>query len=128
MILHHIAVVCSCVENADRFYQDLLGLDKQKDTTIGSDLAHQIFDIADECRLLFYSNSDVSVEVFIPSDSRNQALSFQHACLSVTDKESLVDRCRKIGSDVNLIPRGDYALTFIRDFDGNLFEIKEIEG
>ena len=49
------------------------------------------------------------------------------ACSYQKDKKSFIEKCRAGGCEINLVPRGDYFLTFIRDFDGNLFEIKEIE-
>lgn len=127
MNLHHFAVVCSTIENADTFYKDILGLEKRKDTTISSDLSEQIFGIAAECRLLLYSNTDFAMEIFITQGRPGRKSSFEHICLLVEDKKSFIEKCRAGGCEINLVPRGDYFLTFIRDFDGNLFEIKEIE-
>jgi len=125
--LHHFAAVSSSIENADKFYKEILGLEKRKDTTITPDLSERIFGIAVECRLLLYSNTDFAVEIFITRGRQDRKLSFEHVCLSVKDKKSFIEKCRAGGCEINLIPRGDYFLTFIRDFDGNLFEIKEIE-
>jgi catechol 2,3-dioxygenase-like lactoylglutathione lyase family enzyme len=125
--LEHFAVVCSSLENSDTFYQDILGLEKRKDTSIPPDLSDKIFGIAVECRLLLYSNTNLSVEVFIIQGGQRRKASFEHVCLSVKDKKSFTEKCRVEGCEINLVPRGDYLLTFIRDFDGNLFEIKEIE-
>lgn len=127
MNLHHFAVVCSSIENADTFYKDILGLEKRKDTTITPDLSEQIFGITNECRLLLYSNTDFAVEVFLTQGDRDRKPSFEHVCLLVEDKKSFTEKCQAGGCEINLVPRGDYFLTFIRDFDGNLFEIKEID-
>ena len=45
-------------------------------------------------------------------------------CLEVADLESFLEKCRSLKVDVARIPKGDKILTFIRDFDGNLFELK----
>jgi hypothetical protein len=42
----------------------------------------------------------------------------------VQDREALIGACRAEGAEVLLIPRGESQLCFVRDFDGNLFEIK----
>jgi hypothetical protein len=33
-------------------------------------------------------------------------------------------KCRDLDVEISQIPKGDRPLTFIRDYDGNLFEIK----
>lgn len=126
MNIHHFAVVCGSIENADKFYGDILGLEKIKDTAISQDLSEKIFDIACESRLLLYSNPHFAVEVFVIAGGRKQNPSFEHFCLAVEDKQGFIEKCQAGGCDVNIIPKDDYFLTFIRDFDGNLFEIKEI--
>jgi len=127
MYLHHVAVVCRSVENADAFYEKILGLEKKKDTTIPEGLTEKIFGIAEECRLLLYSGPSFTVEAFITRKELKRKSSFEHICLLLKDKHTFIERCRAGGCDINLVPRDDYFLTFIKDFDGNLFEIKEID-
>jgi len=47
-----------------------------------------------------------------------------HTCLEVDNFEVFLENCSRLNVDVARIPKGDKILTFIRDFDGNLFEIK----
>ena len=37
-------------------------------------------------------------------------------------------RCKAADVAVNRVPKGDRLLTFVKDYDGNLFEIKEAPG
>ncbi|MBW1894097.1 MAG: VOC family protein [Deltaproteobacteria bacterium] len=127
MNLHHFAVVCSSIENADKFYENILELEKIKNFIIDKDLTEKIFNIPCECRLLLYSNKNFAVEVFIMPDFNEKKPSFEHFCLEVEDKKKFVQKCKSAECDVNIIPKGDFSLTFIKDFDGNMFEIKEIE-
>ena len=49
-----------------------------------------------------------------------------HACLAVDKLEALLQKCRKMGIEIVQIPKGDATITFIKDYDGNLFEIKNV--
>jgi len=42
----------------------------------------------------------------------------------VEDREAFLAACRSVGLAVNIVPRTESKLCFVRDFDGNLFEIK----
>lgn len=124
MRLHHVAVACSSQENAERFYGGVLGLGKTKESLLSEALAERIFHIAEKCQIIFYANETLSVEVFVPSSPVRTAPSFAHLCLEVESRDEFIGRCREMGLAVNLIPKGESQLIFVRDYDGNLFEIK----
>ena len=128
MKLHHFAVVSQSPEHAERFYEGILELEQTKTATIPMDLAKGIFDIASECQMIRYSGRDVVVEVFVFPDAVKQHPTFEHVCLAVDDKEGFIEKCRQEGCDVKTMPKGDAFVTFIKDFDGNLFEVKETNG
>jgi catechol 2,3-dioxygenase-like lactoylglutathione lyase family enzyme len=50
-----------------------------------------------------------------------------HVSLGVPDLGSFLNRCRDAGATVIQVPKGHVFLTFVRDADGNLFEIKEVK-
>ncbi len=125
MRLHHVAVVCGSRENADLFYRDLLGLKPVKDQVIDRNLSEEIFGMACDCRIIFYANERFAVEVFVPAGPVERRASFRHICLVVPDLAGFETACRDAGMDVKRIARGEGHLTFVRDPDGNLFEIKE---
>ena len=124
----HISAVSRSVENADSFYIGILGLSKVKDFSIEAKLTDKIFGIPCQCRILVYAHLGEEIEVFIPDVFPEQRNPFDHVCLEVDDKKSFVQSCKKRDVQVNMIAKGDKFLTFIKDFDGNLFEIKEIAG
>ena len=125
MILRHVGLRCGSEENSDKFYKDLLGLTKSEPKTLGSGLSKSIFNIDSELLIINYLSEDVHFEVFIADSSANSARQIEHLCLEVGDLSDFLNRCNKLGVDVAHIPKGDKTLIFIKDFDGNLFEIKE---
>ena len=44
MRLHHVALVGRSLENADQFYEEIVGLKKIKTYTLNKGLAKQLFD------------------------------------------------------------------------------------
>lgn len=128
MRLNHVALVCGSEQNADVFYKDVLGLRKIKSFLLSNDLARQIFGIDREYRVVVYGNDRFTAEVFIDDRSPERDTSLEHTCLEVKDREEFVKRCEAMHVEVNRIPKGDALLTFVKDFDGNLFEIKETSG
>jgi catechol 2,3-dioxygenase-like lactoylglutathione lyase family enzyme len=128
MKLHHVAVVCASQENADRFYGEGLGLEKIKTQTLGTNLSEQIFGISSECGMILYGRKDLAIEVFIPLEAPKKPRPFGHLCLAVKDRDALLDRCGAAGLAVKKIPKGNSLVVFVEDFDGNLFEVKELPG
>jgi len=126
MKLHHAAVVCGSEKNSDNFYVRVLGLEKIKKFILNSDLAEQIFGTPYECRIIFYTDGNLAVEVFIPTSSMEKLPHFVHLCLEVEKREKFLGRCQTLGISVKRVQKGESFLCFIEDFDGNLFEIKEL--
>jgi len=125
MKLHHAAVVCSSEKNTDQFYEKILKLKKIKKYILSSDLAEQIFGTPYECQIIFYSDGNLAVEVFIPTSSVGKVSPFVHLCLEVEKREQFLADCLALGITVKRVQKGESLLSFIEDFDGNLFEIKE---
>jgi catechol 2,3-dioxygenase-like lactoylglutathione lyase family enzyme len=125
MKLDHMAIVCSSIENADKFYEEILGLKKIKSGTLDRAFAEQLFDISQECEMILYGNEDFRIEVFVTVSDPELKAPYVHVCLEVNDRKSFTKKCEEAGLTVNRIPRGDYPIVFIEDYDGNMFEIKE---
>ena len=49
---------------------------------------------------------------------------FDHVCFKVESLEEFLEKCRRSNVEIIRVPKGDYLVTFIKDFDGNLFELK----
>jgi len=124
MKLNHVALVARSQENADRFYEGILKLTRIKVSMLTRDLAMKIFGLEVECPLILYGNEAFAIEVFVTDRIPPNSSPVAHICLQVEDREAFIAACRSAGLTVNLIPRGEWELCFIQDFDGNLFEIK----
>ena len=125
MRLNHVALVGSSERRADDFYEGILGLRKIKSFVLSMDLAHRIFGIEREHRVVVYGNDRFTAEIFIDDRSPERDTSFEHICLEVKEREEFVKKCEAMHVEVNRVPKGDALLVFVKDYDGNLFEIKE---
>ena len=126
MKLIHVALACRSEVNCDRFYQDLLGLRKIRSKTIPSSLAEQVFGRKEEFRVIDYADDTLHFEIFVDPHVGREHGRLEHVCLEVADLEAFVRNCRASGATVLQVPKptGD-LLTFVRDYDGHLYEIKE---
>ncbi len=127
MRLVHAAVVSRSLINAERFFEQILGLQKIKQATLPRDLIQKIFNRPLECLALVYSGSGFAIEVFVSDAVKPPSDPLEHLCLEVEDREDFLERCRATGLPVKRVPKGDSLLVFIEDFDGNLYEIKGVE-
>ena len=123
MLLKHIGLTCRSEENADKFYRDLLGLKKSEPKALSSDLSRAIFNFDAQLLLINYMDENIHFEIFVADQVDIPRDRIAHHCLEVGDMSEFIEKCRAMGVEVDLIPKGDKTLTFIKDFDGNLFEI-----
>ena len=69
MILRHVALTCSSERKSDRFYNNLLGLEKLEPKILPKRLAKAIFDVDSELLMINYRGEDVHFEIFITGNS-----------------------------------------------------------
>jgi catechol 2,3-dioxygenase-like lactoylglutathione lyase family enzyme len=124
MILQHVALTCSSEKNSDRFFKNLLGLEKSEPKILARFLSKSIFNVDAELMMINYRGQKVHFEIFIAGHPMNGCGQIEHVCLELNNLESFLTKCRDLEIEVSQIPKGDRTLTFIRDYDGNLFEIK----
>jgi len=126
--LHHIGLCCRTAERADRFYGEVLGLEFLGTKSVPAELSRALFDIDRELPIRNYSNGRLHVEIFLIEDADPAAAPPPaHVCLETDDLACLFERCRDFGVPVIRTLKGDSWVTFIRDEDGNLFEVKEVK-
>ena len=126
MKLMHVALACRSERNSDRFYQDLLGLPRIRSKTIPPSLAKQIFGREEEFRVIDYANEGLHFEIFVDPQRGSEQGRLDHVCLEIADLEVFLRNCRAAGASVLQVPRETGGLiTFVSDYDGHLYEIKE---
>ena len=128
MTTAHVGLVCSSEESADRFYRDLLGLKKAEPKTLPQKLSGAIFDIDADLKIVNYTGAGAHFEIFIHRRAARKERPIEHVCLEVTDVAGFLKRGHALNVKTLQVPKGDALLSFMYDFDGNLFELKEKPG
>jgi catechol 2,3-dioxygenase-like lactoylglutathione lyase family enzyme len=125
MLLKHVALTCSSEGESDKFYGQLLGLNKVRSKILSSKLSLEIFNLEHEFKIIDYENENIHFEIFVSNQQTNTTKKVEHICLEVANLDLFLERCDEIGVNVLRIPKGVTFITFIKDFGGNFFEIKE---
>ena len=125
MHIKHVALACTSESKADTFYANLLGLNKSEVKTLPRELSKAIFNLDRELVIINYLDDKVHFEIFIAPAAQENSPQIEHTCLEVDDLEKFLIKCRSLNADIARIPKGDKVLIFLRDFDGNLFEIQQ---
>ena len=125
MLLRHVALNCSSEKKSDQFYKNLLGLQKSEPKILPLALSKAIFNVDSELMMINYQSEQVHFEIFISDHSINDARQIEHVCIEVDDLPIFLKKCDELDVDISQIPKGDRTLTFIRDTDGNLYELKQ---
>ena len=126
MLLKHVGLACSTEDNADKFYQNLLGLNKSDPKMLPFDLSRAIFNIDAELPIINYTGEKVHFEIFIAGLADERSGQITHQCLEVDDLSAFIEKCRSLDVEILQVPKGVKVLIFVKDFDGNLFEIKGV--
>ena len=118
----HVALQYTSKEKADIFFKEILGLDFLKKFKLSEELSQQIFDKSEEVDVFVYSNEESVFEIFI-TPSKTEYI-FNHVCIKVPDKDQFIKDCENNNLKPFFVEKGDKKLLFVRDYSGNLYEIK----
>lgn len=124
MNIKHVGLVSGSEKNADKFFGELLGLTKAEPKTLPAALSQALFDVNSDLKVINYLNDQAHFEIFISGAHKSSQRPIRHVCLEVDDLPSFLQNCRRLDVRILQIRKGDSLLTFINDFDDNLFEIK----
>ncbi len=125
MKIIHTGLAASSEEKADRFFIDILGLEKSVPKTLDKKLAQAIFGINNELLIIHYRGGTVHYEILVYQEYKEPENQIAHSCIQVTDLINILNKCREAGLKVVEVPKDSVVVTFISDYDGNLFEVKE---
>jgi catechol 2,3-dioxygenase-like lactoylglutathione lyase family enzyme len=123
MKILHVAIPCRRIENADLFYGRLLGLVRSEPRSVPRELTFTLFGLDQDLTMIYYTSDDMQFEVFVGAFPP-QAPQVNHVCLKVADLEAFLTACREIGAQVIRLAKGGKEVVFVRDLDGNAFEMK----
>ncbi len=121
---NHVGLQCDNKEKAELFFTKVLGLPRVKDYTLTEELSESIFGIRKAIEMIVYDNGRIKIEAFINENNKNST--YGHICIEVKSKDEFIEICNEYGIKPIVVRKDDKNLLFIRDFSGNLFEIKEL--
>ncbi len=125
MNIIHTGLAASSEGKADRFFIDILGLKKSVPKTLDKNLTQAIFGIDDNLLIIHYRDENVDFEILVYDDFKLPEKQITHSCIRVNDLKNIVVKCKDADVKVIEVPKGAGVVTFISDYDGNLFEVKE---
>ncbi|MBT3261611.1 VOC family protein [bacterium] len=124
MLLNHVALNILNQEEFKNFYQNILGMKESKSFILNKNLAKNIFNIAKEIPVLLCQKDELYLELAI-NPVKNEKQRFFHLCISVNNREALLKKAKENNYEAIHIKRDSPDLIFIKDKNGNCFELKE---
>ena len=124
MKLEHIALTINSHDEIINFYHNVLDMKTVKAFTLNSELANAIFNINMGVHVYLLKKGNLMLEVFVSPKKISHG--FNHICISVSNRELFIQNAIKRKYEVIQIEREFNNLVFLKDKNGNAFEIKEI--
>ena len=125
MTHNHIGLTISESSDIRSFYQNILGMELQRNFVIDHFLAKTIFGIKKELEVYSGKIGDLKLELF--TTDQEISTMCNHICLSVSEWDKFIGKIKENGYECIVLTREIFDLVFIKDKSGNLFEIKEEE-
>lgn len=126
LLIDHVAIVNTREHEAVEFYQNLLGLEKIKESSVPPEFSRQLFGIFQEVRMLAFGREGLKIEVFIIPGFTPSSPNISHFCLQILNFPELPERLKEGGAKVITGQHGGKTVYFTEDFSGNRIEIKPL--
>lgn len=120
-MLKHIALEISEKDIRD-FYIDILGGEIVNQFVLNKEIAKEIFNIHEAVKVYRFSLKNLEFELFVHKYFNRNTLS--HTCIEMEDASNIFKRAYKKNYWVHLRKSGSNNTYFIKDNNGNLFELK----
>ncbi len=126
MDLNHVGIVNLNDEHAELFYGGVLGLRKTRDFHLPIELSEQLFDQSREIKILVFEHEGIKLEVFIcPECKQRPQPDFTHVGLYIDNLDDLLKKAAHAGVEHITGRTTGKTVHFLKDFSGNLIEIKQ---
>ncbi len=125
MLLHHVGIVNESEEKAERFYREFLGLKKTRQYIVPPELSGQLFSVPEEMKAIVFEGKGVRIEVFIHPEFRQPSPEIRHIGFLFDDLQAILERARLFSVKHIVGKTKDKSVHFVRDYSGNLIEIKQ---
>lgn len=121
--IHHIAVMCTDRVKAEIFFTKILGVPLAKNFLLSAEMTNAIFGVSEKVEVDVFDDGCTRFEVFYEKSKRKSL--FEHICIEVKRKNDFIVRCKEYGLEPFEVQKDGKTLLFVRDFSGNLYEVKE---
>ncbi len=121
MQLNHVGVINKSEEHALKFYNEFLGLEKTKEMLLAQELSEQL---SEEIKVMVFENEGFKIEIFI-SDFQPENPNFTHFAITVDSLPEITEKAKRFNADVIIGKYKDKTVYFLKDFSGNLIEVKQ---
>jgi methylmalonyl-CoA/ethylmalonyl-CoA epimerase len=125
MLLNHAGVINTSREDALRFYRDFLGLDLTREVSVSQELSEQLFTVSRDIPMMVFEKDGIKIEVFIYPECKQPYPDIKHIGLSLENFSEIIKKASGSGVELVIGKTKDKAVYFIKDFSGNLIEIKQ---
>ena len=125
MFLNHVGIINRDEDQALRFYRDFLGLENTREILLAPEFSEQLFAVSREIRLLVFEKPGIKVEVFI-ADFEPARPNFAHFGIFLDNLSEVTEKARQSNVDLIVGTYKDKTVYFLKDFSGNLIEIKQM--
>jgi len=122
MNIEHIGLTIKEPTEIENFYCELLGMCRIRDFILYKDVSEVIFGIEEDIQVSFLEKDGMTIELFVSEQTNKNPI--DHICISVTDRELLIQKAQRMGYSYTRIKRPEYDLVFLKDKSGNLFEVR----
>jgi len=124
MILNHVGITNESEEKALRFYRDFLGFEKTKEYSVLPELSVQLFSLSRDIKAIVFERDGIKIEVFICPECKPPFPDIGHIGFLLDDFQSIKEKAKQAGVEFITGKTRDKTVYFIKDFSGNLIEIK----
>jgi methylmalonyl-CoA/ethylmalonyl-CoA epimerase len=125
MLLNHVGIINDSEDRAVRFYHGLLGFEKTREFVVSTKLSEQLFNVAQEIKVLVFERDGIKLEVFICPECRHPFPDFSHIGLLLDDFQAIKEKVQQTGVELIVGRTEEKTVYFLKDFYGNLIEIKQ---
>jgi catechol 2,3-dioxygenase-like lactoylglutathione lyase family enzyme len=126
LLVDHIGIINKQEEDAMEFYQNLLGLEKIRESFVPPELSRKLFNLFQEIRMLVFVRGNLKIEVFVIPGFTPPSPNISHFCLQILHFPELLERLKQAGAKVITGQHGGKTVYFTEDFSGNRMEIKPL--
>jgi catechol 2,3-dioxygenase-like lactoylglutathione lyase family enzyme len=126
MLLNHAGIINKSEEEAVRFYKEFLCLEITKEWVVPAELSEQIFEVPRDIKMFVFERKGARVEVFIFPEYKTSSPVINHFGLLLNNFSEIIGKAPQAGIELITGKTKDKTVHFIKDYSGNLIEIKQM--